>query len=45
MPILLLIGTRKGAFIASADAGRARWTLNGPLMKGCEVNHVAHVGG
>jgi hypothetical protein len=43
--ILLLIGTRKGGFIATSDTSRAKWTLSEPLLKGCEVNHVAHVGG
>jgi photosystem II stability/assembly factor-like uncharacterized protein len=44
MKTLLLIGTRKGGFIATSDASRAQWTLAGPFLKGCEVNHVAHVG-
>jgi photosystem II stability/assembly factor-like uncharacterized protein len=43
--ILLLIGTRKGGFVATSDTSRAKWTLAGPLLKGCEVNHLAHVGG
>ena len=41
MRTLLLIGTRKGGFIAESDASRRTWTLTGPLLKGCEVNHVA----
>ena len=45
MKTLLLIGTRKGGFIATSDASRAQWTLAGPFLKGCEVNHVTHVGG
>lgn len=44
MRTLLLIGTRKGGFIAESDASRRTWTLAGPLLKGCEVNHVAHLG-
>jgi len=44
MKTLLLIGTRKGGFVAESDAARRRWTLKGPFLKGCEVNHVAHVG-
>src|SRR5438105_3395153 len=43
MRILLLIGTRKGAFIAKSDAARRSWTLEGPFLKGCEVNHVAYL--
>ena len=45
MKTLLLIGTRKGAFVAESDAARRAWTLKGPFLKGCEVNHVAHLGG
>ena len=45
MKVSLLIGTRKGGFIATSDAARATWTLAGPFLKGCEVNHIAHVGG
>src|SRR5205807_8557952 len=41
--ILILIGTRKGAFIAIADAARRDFKLKGPILKGCEVNHVAYV--
>lgn len=37
--LLLLIGTRKGAFVASSDRDRRQWTLDGPLMKGAQVNH------
>jgi len=43
MRILLLIGTRKGAFIAAADGARREWTLKGPFLKGCEVNHAAYL--
>ena len=45
MRIQLLIGTRKGGFIATADGSRRQWALKGPFLKGSEVNHVAHVGG
>src|SRR5215212_3965401 len=44
MRVQLLIGTRKGGFIASSDEARRDWTLKGPLLKGSEVNHLAHVG-
>lgn len=43
MPVLLLIGTRKGGFIAASQASRQHWTVKGPLLKGCEVNHLAWV--
>ena len=45
MSVLLLIGTRKGGFIATSDQSRTNWTLAGPFLKGCEVNHIGHVGG
>jgi photosystem II stability/assembly factor-like uncharacterized protein len=44
MTTLLLIGTRKGGFVATADEGRATWTLGPPILKGSEVNHVSYVG-
>jgi hypothetical protein len=34
----LLVGTRKGAWILSADAARASWTACGPMFLG----HIAH---
>src|SRR3989454_9700461 len=44
MKTQLLIGTRKGGFVAESDASRRTWNLKGPFLKGCEVNHVAHLG-
>ena len=41
--LLLLIGTRKGGFIARADAARRSWTLSEPFLKGSEVHHVTYV--
>ena len=38
--ILLMIGTRKGAFLASSDSQRRQWDLKGPLLKGLEVNDL-----
>ena len=35
-----MIGTRKGAFIASTDSERRRWDLKGPFLKGLEVNDL-----
>ena len=35
----LLIGTRKGAWVMRADAGRQDWRLDGPLFLGQIVNH------
>jgi photosystem II stability/assembly factor-like uncharacterized protein len=38
--VLLLIGTRKGAFIATSDAARREWTLFGPFCDAWPINHV-----
>jgi hypothetical protein len=38
--LLLLIGTKKGAFIAASDPLRARWTLSGPFCEAWPINHV-----
>ncbi|MFO0775735.1 MAG: exo-alpha-sialidase [Nitrospiraceae bacterium] len=38
--VRVLIGTKKGAFIASADAARKTWTVNGPLFGGWELYHL-----
>jgi photosystem II stability/assembly factor-like uncharacterized protein len=34
MRVLLLIGTRKGVFVAESDGGREAWRLRGPLTSG-----------
>ena len=39
--VLLLIGTRKGAFIAQSDEDRAAWTLRGPFCEGWPVHDVS----
>jgi hypothetical protein len=36
----LLIGTRKGAFVLTADGKRERWDISGPHFAGWEVYHV-----
>ncbi len=38
--VVLLIGTRKGAFIARADADRRDWSIEGPFCETWPVNHV-----
>src|SRR2546423_9906021 len=38
---LLLIGTRKGAFVLESD-DRRDWTLRGPLCEGWPVYHAIH---
>lgn len=39
--VVLLVGTRKGLFRASADGGREDWRVEGPLLAGHEVYHAA----
>jgi photosystem II stability/assembly factor-like uncharacterized protein len=38
--LLLLVGTRKGAFVYRGDAGRARFRVDGPHLLGSIVNHL-----
>lgn len=38
--VRVLVGTRKGAFILTADGTRERWEVNGPYFAGWEVYHV-----
>jgi len=41
---VLLIGTRKGLFIAESDADRRDWQLRGPYCEGWPVYHAVHDG-
>jgi hypothetical protein len=38
--VRLLVGTRKGAFILTADGKRQQWDINGPLFTGWEMYHL-----
>ncbi len=38
--VRLLVGTRKGAFILTSDAGRKTWEINGPHFSGLEMYHL-----
>ena len=38
--VRVLIGTRKGAFVATADGKRERWSIDGPFFAGWEIYHV-----
>ena len=38
--VFLLLGTRKGTFIAESDAGRRSWSLRGPFCETWPMNHV-----
>src|SRR3954449_8017109 len=38
--VRVLVGTRKGAFVLSADGKRKDWTVEGPLWGGWEMSHL-----
>lgn len=38
--VRVLVGTRKGAFILTADARRTSWEVTGPYFEGWEVYHL-----
>ena len=38
--VRVLVGTRKGAFVLTADGKRQRWDVNGPHFAGWELYHV-----
>ncbi len=38
--IRVLVGTRKGAFVLTADGSRTNWTVTGPHFGGWEIYHV-----
>jgi len=38
--IRLLVGTRKGAFVLTADGKREKWKVDGPHFAGWEIYHV-----
>ncbi len=40
--VLLLVGTKKGAFVLSSDSSRKKWSLSGPHCTGGEVFHMAY---
>jgi photosystem II stability/assembly factor-like uncharacterized protein len=40
MRVRVLVGTKKGAFLLSADGKRDRWTVSGPHFAGWEMYHV-----
>jgi hypothetical protein len=39
--VLLLIGTKKGAFIAESDTKRKKWTIRGPFCETWPIHHIA----
>jgi hypothetical protein len=38
--VRVLVGTKKGAFILSADASRKKWKVDGPYFEGWEIYHL-----
>ena len=38
--VLVLLGTKKGAFIMEGDGGRRSWELRGPFCATWPMNHV-----
>jgi photosystem II stability/assembly factor-like uncharacterized protein len=38
--VRILVGTRKGAFVLTADGARKRWKVSGPHFAGWEIYHV-----
>ena len=38
--VLVLVGTKKGAFILESDAARRSWALRGPFCETWPMNHV-----
>ncbi len=38
--VRVLVGTRKGAFLLTADGKRRQWEVSGPLFAGWEIYHV-----
>ena len=38
--VRVLVGTRKGAFVLTADGARTDWTVQGPLFGGWELYHL-----
>jgi len=39
--LLILVGTKKGAFIFESDGARRSWALRGPYCEAWPINHVA----
>jgi hypothetical protein len=38
--IRVLVGTKKGAFVITSDAGRKKWSVSGPHFGGWEIYHL-----
>lgn len=40
--VLVMVGTRKGAFIFESDAAREKWHMSGPHFPGWQIMHMKH---
>jgi photosystem II stability/assembly factor-like uncharacterized protein len=40
MPVIVYVGTRKGAFLYRGDASRRQWKVDGPHFLGQVINHI-----
>ena len=40
--IILMVGTRKGAFLLTSDKARRSWTVSGPHHAGIDIYHMAY---
>jgi len=40
--VLILLGTKKGAFILNSDQARKNWSMAGPYCPGSEVFHLVY---
>ncbi len=40
--VLVLVGTKKGAFIMESSPARARWKVRGPYLEGQNIMHMAY---
>src|SRR5215217_2067059 len=38
--VRVLVGTRKGAFVLTADGKRQKWDVSGPFFGGWEIYHL-----
>src|SRR5439155_26663394 len=38
--VRVLVGTKKGAFILTADGKREKWSVSGPFFAGWEIYHM-----
>ena len=38
--VVVLVGTRKGAFLLQSDSSRRKWAVKGPHFLGCIIHHM-----